>query len=99
MRILVVGAGGVGDAVAKIAATRSFFDALVLTDYDLSRAERTVAWIGDRHDPQVAARFTAARIDASDPEAVAAVARAHGATHVLNAVEPRFVPPRPASRG
>ena len=91
MRILIVGAGGVGDAIAKIAATRSFYEQVVLTDYDASRAERTVGWIAERHGAEVAGRFTTAHIDASDPDAVAAVARAHGATHVMNAVEPKFV--------
>lgn len=91
MRILLVGAGGVGDAIAKIAARRDFFELLVVSDYDLSRAERTVAWIGERH-PDAVARFATAQIDASDPDAVAAVAREHAATHVMNAVEPKFVP-------
>ena len=91
MRILIVGAGGVGDAIAKIVATRSFYEAVVLTDYDVSKAERTVGWIAERHGADVAARFVTGRIDASDPDAVAAVARANGATHVMNAVEPKFV--------
>ncbi|MEY2673630.1 MAG: hypothetical protein RLZZ514_195, partial [Actinomycetota bacterium] len=34
MRILLVGAGGVGDAIAKIAAERDFFEVMVVTDYD-----------------------------------------------------------------
>ena len=92
MRILVVGAGGVGNAIAKIAARRSFFDLLVVSDFDLARAESAVAWIADRHGAEVASRFAAARIDASDPDSVAALARQHGVTHVMNAVEPKFVP-------
>ena len=91
MRILLVGAGGVGDAIAKIAARRSFFETMIVSDYDLSRAERTIAWITQRHGNH-GARFVAARIDASDPDNVATVAREHGATHVMNAVEPKFVP-------
>jgi saccharopine dehydrogenase-like NADP-dependent oxidoreductase len=91
MRILLVGAGGVGDAIAKIAARRSFFETIIVSDYDLSRAERTVAWIEAKH-PQQGSRFVAARIDASDPDNVAAVAMEHRATHVMNAVEPKFVP-------
>ena len=91
MRILLVGAGGVGDAIAKIAARRSFFDVMVVSDYDLARAERTIAWIEAKHGSQ-GGRFVAAKIDASDPDNVKDVARAHGATHVMNAVEPKFVP-------
>lgn len=93
MRILLVGAGGVGDAFAKIAARRSFFEQIIVCDYELARAERTVAWILERHGADgVENRFVAARIDASDAENVETVARAHGATHVMNAVEPSFVP-------
>jgi saccharopine dehydrogenase-like NADP-dependent oxidoreductase len=91
MRLLLVGAGGVGDAIAKIAARRDFYELVVVSDYDIARAERTIGWIAAKH-PEKAARFVAARIDASDPENVAAVAAEHGATHVMNAVEPKFVP-------
>ena len=91
MRILLVGAGGVGDAIAKIAARRDFFETMIVSDYDLSRAERTIAWIEAKHGTQ-GGRFVAAQIDASNPDSVASVAREHGATHVMNAVEPKFVP-------
>ncbi len=84
MRILLVGAGGVGAAFTAIAKRRDFFDALVVADYDLARAERA-ATADDR--------FVAAQVDASDADAVAALAREHGATHVVNAVDPRFVMP------
>jgi saccharopine dehydrogenase (NAD+, L-lysine forming) len=86
MRILLVGAGGVGAAAVGIAARRDFFDRLVVADYDADRAAKAVARIGDQ-------RFTAARVDASSAEAVTALCREHGITHVLNAVDPRFVMP------
>jgi len=92
MRILLVGAGGVGDAFAKIIARRTFFEHVIVCDYDLARAERTVATVAATHGPDVASRFTAAQIDAGDPDRVAAVAKEHRATHVMNAVEPKFVP-------
>ena len=92
MRILLVGAGGVGDAIAKIAARRSFFEQIVVTDYDVSRAQRTVDWIASKHGSEVAGRFAVDAIDASDPDNVADVARKHGVSHVMNAVEPKFVP-------
>ena len=92
MRILLVGAGGVGDAVAKIATRRSFFEVMIVTDYDRGRAERTIEWIRSRHGDDVASRFIADSIDASSAENVAETARRHKVTHILNAVEPKFVP-------
>ncbi|WP_308465900.1 saccharopine dehydrogenase family protein [Rathayibacter soli] len=92
MRILLVGAGGVGDSIAKIAARRSFYEQIVVSDYDIARVQRTIAWIADKHGADAAARFVPAAIDASDPDRVASVAREHRATHVINAVEPKFVP-------
>src|SRR5918992_67567 len=56
MRILVVGAGGVGAAFAALAARRDFYEAIVIADYNAASAERAAAV-----DPQ----FTAARVDAS----------------------------------
>ena len=91
MRVLMVGAGGVGDAAARIAVERDFFAAWVVADYDVARAERTVAAARDRRTGDD--RFSAAQVDASDAEAVAALAREVRATHVFNAVDPRFVMP------
>jgi len=84
VRILLVGAGGVGGAFASIAARRDFFDTIVCADYDLARAERAAA-----SDP----RFAAAQVDASDAGSVSALVKEHGITHVMNAVDPRFVMP------
>jgi saccharopine dehydrogenase (NAD+, L-lysine-forming) len=91
VRILVVGSGGVGDAFARIVARRDFAEAVVVADRDLARAERTVAAVRERHPGD--ARFTAVAVDASDAASVETVAREHRATHVLNAVDPRFVMP------
>ncbi len=98
MRVLMIGAGGVGDAAAKIAAERDFFDLWVVADHALERAESTVAAARGRREATAprgprAEIFVAARVDASDADAVTALAREHGATHVLNAVDPRFVMP------
>ncbi|MBA3020270.1 saccharopine dehydrogenase C-terminal domain-containing protein [Propionicimonas sp.] len=88
MRILVVGAGGVGDAVARIAARRSFFELMVIADYDLAKAQASVV---AAEAAGGTGRFVAAFVDASSADSVAALAREHGITHVLNAVDPRFV--------
>lgn len=92
MRILLVGAGGVGDAIAKIAATRNFYELFVVSDYDLLRAERTVEWIENRHGREVAEKFLAAKIDASSASNVTEMCRSHNVDFVINAVEPKFLP-------
>ena len=86
-----MGAGGVGGAFTAIAARRDFFSRLVVADYDLSRAEQTVAAVRARHPDDD--RFVAAQVDASNPDSVTALVREHGGTHVMNAVDPRFVMP------
>ena len=92
MRILLIGAGGVGDAIAKVAAERSFYEVFVVSDFDLSRAEHSIEWIRNRHGDEVAAIFIAANIDASSASSVVELCRAHNITHLINAVEPKFVP-------
>ncbi|MCX5263903.1 saccharopine dehydrogenase C-terminal domain-containing protein [Streptomyces sp. NBC_00199] len=87
MRVLLVGAGGVGTAVTRIAARRPFFEAMVVADYDPARAAAAVAALdGD-------ARFVAERIDAADEAAVAALLARHRCDVLLNATDPRFVMP------
>jgi len=90
MKILIVGAGGVGNALARILARRSFITHVTISDYDLARAEAAVSWISARH-PEMADRFSASSIDASSSDSLAEVARAAGAEIVVNAVEPSFV--------
>ena len=84
MRILLVGAGGVGSAFTAIAARRSFFELCVVADYDEGRADKAVAALADE-------RFVAAQVDASDKTSVESLVREHRITHVMNAVDPRFV--------
>src|SRR5437763_6827598 len=43
MRVLVVGAGGVGAAATRIAARRDFYDRFVVADYHGSRADSAVS--------------------------------------------------------
>ncbi|MFM8561801.1 MAG: saccharopine dehydrogenase family protein [Solirubrobacterales bacterium] len=86
MRILIVGAGGVGSAAAAIARHRDFFDKLLITDLDEGRARAAVEDLGD-------ARMSAAALDASDAQAIAALAKAEEIDVILNACDPRLNPP------
>jgi saccharopine dehydrogenase (NAD+, L-lysine-forming) len=83
MRILLVGAGGVGTAFARIAARRAFAD-LIIGDYDLARAQRAAA---------ASDRFRAVGIDARDSEAVSQLLAEHSCDVLMNAADPRFVMP------
>lgn len=86
MRVLAIGAGGVGSAAALIAARRDFFDSWVVADFDADRARALAQRIDDP-------RFTAIRVDASNEDEIAAAVSEHNITHVLNVVDPRFVMP------
>jgi saccharopine dehydrogenase-like NADP-dependent oxidoreductase len=86
MRVLVVGAGGVGEAIAAIARRRDFFERMVLADVDGARAQRVVDRLGD-------ARLGASALDASDEAAIVALARQERADLILNACDPRLNPP------
>jgi len=83
MRILLVGAGGVGTAIARIAARRPFAE-LIIADYDLARAEHAAA---------AKPSYTAVRLDARDEVATAALLTEHSCDVLMNATDPRFVMP------
>ena len=48
--VLLVGAGGVGSAFARIAARRDTFEHIVVADHSLARAERAAQAAGDRFE-------------------------------------------------
>jgi len=93
MRILVIGAGGVGSAVAAIARRRGFFERMVLADVSPQRAQAAIARVGDDD------RFGAVGLDASDAEAIVALAGAERADVILNACDPWLNPPIFAAAG
>ena len=84
MRALVIGAGGVGSAIANIASRKSFITELVIADYDASKAHAVTQKI---QDP----RFTSVEVDAGDLAALEGLIRKVGPDVVINAVDPRFV--------
>ncbi|HUO48055.1 MAG TPA: saccharopine dehydrogenase C-terminal domain-containing protein [Acidimicrobiales bacterium] len=85
MRVLLVGAGGVGTAFARTAARRAVFEHVVVADHAVGRAERAAQAASDR--------FIAVALDAGDESAVAELMRAERCDVLVNAVDPRFVMP------
>jgi saccharopine dehydrogenase-like NADP-dependent oxidoreductase len=85
MRVLIIGAGGVGTAAARTADRWGLFDRVVVADYQVGRAEAAVAGAGER--------FAAYQIDAGNEDAIAELVQTERIDAVLNAVDPRFVMP------
>jgi saccharopine dehydrogenase (NAD+, L-lysine-forming) len=87
MRVLLVGVGTVGEAIARLSADRDWCEAMVLADYDESRARTLADSLGG------APKFPAVAVDARDASAITELARAHRIDLVMNAVDPQFVMP------
>jgi saccharopine dehydrogenase-like NADP-dependent oxidoreductase len=86
MKVLVVGTGGVGAAVAAVAKRRDFFERMTFADVDPARPQALVERQGD-------GRFAAAQVDASSRDSLVALLRESEADAILNAADPRFNPP------
>ncbi len=86
MRVLAIGAGGVGTAAALISRRRDYFESWLIADYDVARVNSLIQRVADP-------RYSGEQVDASNVDAIAEIIRANEITHVLNVVDPRFVMP------
>jgi saccharopine dehydrogenase-like NADP-dependent oxidoreductase len=84
MKVLLVGVGGVGEAIAAIAKPRPWVKQIVLADYNLERANEVQAKLGD---PE---RFPAEWIDAGKQELIEAMAKKYDVDLIMNACDPVF---------
>jgi saccharopine dehydrogenase (NAD+, L-lysine forming) len=84
MKILLVGVGGVGEAIAVISARRPWLEKMVLADYNLDRAKEVQAKLGDP------ARFPAEWVDASQQQLIEDLAHKYGVDLIMNACDPSF---------
>jgi saccharopine dehydrogenase (NAD+, L-lysine forming) len=84
MKVLLVGVGGVGEAIAAIAKERPWVEQIVLADYNVKRAEEVAAKMGD------AQRFPVEFVDASKQEMIEELARKYGVDLIMNSVDPIF---------
>ena len=69
MRVLLVGTGGVGEAIAAIAKPQAWLELMVLADYNVKRAEEVQKKLAD------VKRFPVEFIDASKQADVEALAQ------------------------
>lgn len=80
MKVLLVGVGGVGEAISVMAGTRPWLEKMVLADFDLERAKTVQSKLGD------AEKFPVEPLDASDVNQVIRVARNHSVNLLINSV-------------
>ena len=84
MKVLLVGVGGVGEAIAAIVKPRAWLERMILADYNKARAEEVQKKLGD------AARFPVEFIDAGNQEMIESLAKKYNVDLIMNAVDPVF---------
>jgi saccharopine dehydrogenase-like NADP-dependent oxidoreductase len=84
MKVLLVGVGGVGEAIAVMAAKRPWLEKMVLADYNKDRALEVQAKIKDEK------RFPVEFIDARKQEMIEKLARDYKVDLIMNACDPSF---------
>lgn len=84
MKLLLVGVGGVGEAIAAIAKPREWVEQIVLADYNIERAREVQKKLGDE------TRFPVEFIDAGSQENIEALAKKYHVDLIMNAVDPIF---------
>jgi saccharopine dehydrogenase (NAD+, L-lysine forming) len=84
MKILLVGVGGVGEAIAVMSARHSWLEQMVLSDYNQARAEEVQAKLNNP------GRFPVEWVDASKQELVEGLARKYGVDLIMNACDPVY---------
>ena len=84
MKVLLVGVGGVGEAIASIAKEHPWVQQIVLADYNLDRAKEIQKKLGDP------ARFPVEQVDASNQKMIEGMARTYKVDLIMNAVDPIY---------
>ena len=87
MKVLLVGVGGVGEAIAVIAKQRPWVEKIVLSDYNLDRCKEVQQKLGD---PE---RFPVEWVDANQQELIEELARKYQVDLIMNACDPSFNEP------
>lgn len=84
MKVLLVGVGGVGEAIAVIASKRPWIEKIVLADYNKARALEVQQKLGDSE------RFPVEWVDAGKQNLIEDLARKYSVDLIMNACDPSF---------
>ena len=85
MKVLLVGVGGVGEAIAALAKPRAWMEQMVLADYNKARAEEVQKKLGGD-----ATRFPVEFIDAGNQEMIESLAKKYNVDLIMNSVDPIY---------
>ena len=80
MKVLLIGVGTVGQAIATVAAKRPWLEKMVLADYKLERAHEVSLKLA------APATFPVEQVDAGNTAQIVALARRYGVDLIMNAV-------------
>ena len=84
MKVLLIGVGGVGEAIASIADKREFLDKMVLADYNLERAKEVQQKLGN---PE---KYPVEQVDARNGSQIQQLVKKYGVDMIVNGCEPAF---------
>jgi saccharopine dehydrogenase (NAD+, L-lysine-forming) len=84
MKVLLIGVGGVGEAIAVVAQDRPWLEKMVLADYNVKRAREVR---GKLRSPR---KFPIETVDARDKRQIINLARRYQVDLIMNAVDPLF---------
>ena len=84
MKVLLVGVGGVGEAIAVIAKSQPWVKQVVLSDYNTERIKEVQGKLGDTQ------RFPGEWVDASHQEQIEELAKKYKVDLIMNACDPSF---------
>lgn len=87
MKVLLVGVGGVGEAIAAIAEPRKWVEQIVLADYNLERVHEVQEKLGNKK------RFPVEKVDANHQDQIINLAKKYQVDLIMNACDPSFNKP------
>jgi len=88
MKVLLIGSGGVGEAIALIAKKRDsaalWLEQMVIADFSIARATEVSQKLADSN------RFPAEQVDAGHPDSIGTLVSKYKPDLIMNGCDPRF---------
>lgn len=82
MKVLLIGVGGVGEAIAKMSKKKDWLEQMVLANYTINRAREVQKKLGDDK------KFPIEQIDAKDKDGIIALVKKYNIDLIMNGCDP-----------